>query len=385
MGAVTMRRFILGASVAFLLVIGVLDLVQHYHTDPVEAYAWSVARAAPLLFFRRWPLEAWLFELTAVVATALVTVPVSPAEPWPWAISSTATLTGLAGLVATLGGRHLSTVMLSVLAGVGVLLTLWPGRGDWFAVLVTTILCGIGVVAGDVVYARRRMADALAEERQVSAAERQLRSVVEERARIARELHDVVAHHMSMITVQAETARFRHEGLPEAAIAEFTEIARVARASLSELRGLLTALRDDGADPNRTPQPTLEDLPPLVDRITASGTPVTMTMPPNTTELPQVMQRAVYRIVQEALSNVVRHAPGARTWVAITQTQTILRVEVTNEATKPHDPPKPKEDGHGLSGLRERVNLLGGSLEIDQPNNGWRLRADLPLRPDSPA
>jgi signal transduction histidine kinase len=269
--------------------------------------------------------------------------------------------------------------MLCVLTGLGVLLTIWPGRGDWFSAVVTTVVCAIGLIVGDVVYARRRMADALAEERQVSAAERQLRSVVEERARIARELHDVVAHHMSMITVQAETARFRHHGLPETAIAEFTEIARVARASLSELRGLLTALRDDGADPHRTPQPTLADLPALVDRIVASGTPVTMTAPPDTADLPQVVQLAVYRIVQEGLSNVVRHASGARTWVDIAHLNDALRVEVTNELPPNTPKPKPDHTGQGLSGLRERVTLLGGTFEVDQPTSGWRIRAELPL------
>jgi signal transduction histidine kinase len=379
MGAVTIRRLGLGMSVAFLAVLGILDLVQHYHAEPVAAFALSAVRAVPLLFFRRWPLEAWLFELAAVLVTAIVTVPVSSGEPWPWAVSSTAALTGLGGLVATLGGRYLSTVMLSVVAGLGVLLTIWPGRGDWFSAVVTTVLCAVGMIAGDVLHARRRMAAALAEERQVSAAERQLRSVVEERARIARELHDVVAHHMSMITVQAETARFRHQGLPKAAVAEFTEIARVARASLSELRGLLTALRDDGADPHRTPQPTLADLPTLVDRIVASGTPVTMTMPPHTTDLPQVVQLAVYRIVQEGLSNVVRHASGAQTWVDIAHLNDVLRVEVTNDLPPDTPKPTPTNAGHGLSGLRERVTLLGGTFEITQPTNGWRIRAELPL------
>jgi signal transduction histidine kinase len=362
MGAVTIRRIGLGVSVACLAMLGVLDLVQHYHTEPVAAFALSLVRAVPLLFFRRWPVEAWVFELAAVVVTALVTVPVSPNEPWPWAVSSTATLTGLGGLVATLGGRHLSTVMLGVVTGLGALLTAVAGPGDWFSAAVTTILCAIGMIAGDVVHARRRMADALAEERQVSAAERQLRSVVEERARIARELHDVVAHHMSMITVQAETARFRHRGLPDTAVAEFTEIARVARASLSELRGLLTALRDDGADPHRTPQPTLADLPTLVDRIIASGTPVTMTAPPDTADLPQVLQLAAYRVVQEGLSNVVRHAGGAQTWINIARTDSTLTVEVTNELPTDPPAPSPANTGHGLSGLRERVTLLGGTF-----------------------
>jgi signal transduction histidine kinase len=121
-------------------------------------------------------------------------------------------------------------------------------------------------------------------------------------------------------------------------VTEFTEIASVARRSLSELRGLLSALRDDGADPRRTPQPTLADLPSLVARITAAGTPVTLDMPPNTVDLPQVVQLAVFRIAQEALSNVVRHAGGANTTVHIARTDRTVTIGVTNECPVAESP-----------------------------------------------
>ena len=379
MVAVRYRRLGLGTTVVLLVALGALDLVQHYRTDPPAALAFGVVRAAPLLFYRRLPLEAWLFELAAVVALAVVSTPVTPAEPWPWAVTSTAALTALGGLVAAQGHRRLSLVMLGVLTGLGVLLWLWPGRGDLTAVIVTSVFCAIGVLVGDIVHGRRSMAVELAEERQVSAAERELRSVVEERARIARELHDVVAHHMSVIVVQSETARYRLDDLPEAAAAEFTEIARLARGSLSELRGLLSALRDDGADPDHTPQPTVAELPALVARIDAAGTPVTLTIAPGAEELSQVLQLAVYRIVQEGLSNVVRHAAGARTWVDVVRTPEALTVEVTNERPAEGGSLTEKEGGHGLVGVRERVTLLGGRFEVDQPDGGWRLRAVIPL------
>jgi signal transduction histidine kinase len=382
MGAVPSRarRVVLGVSAGVLAVLGVLDLVQHYHTDPAAAFALSVVRVLPLLLFRPLPLAAWSLELAAVVGTALATVPVSPAEPWPWAVTSTATLAAMSGLVATRGDRHLPVVMLAVVTGVGLVLTIWPGRGDWLSFVVTTVVCGLAVVVGDVVHSHRRMEVQLAEEKKVSAAERELRSVVEERARIARELHDVVAHHMSTITVQAETARYRLADLPPEATAEFTEIARVARSSLSELRGLLSALRDDAADPDRTPQPTLADLPALVARITAAGTPVTLAVTTDTADLPQVVQLAVYRTVQEALSNVVRHAAGARARVTITRTPTTIAAEITND--RPAAPPRPagpRAGGHGLRGLEERAALLGGRLDVDPSGDGWRVRVELPL------
>ncbi len=379
MVAVTYRRLRLGVTVALLVALGALDLVQHYRTDPPAALAFSVVRAVPLLFQRRMPLEAWLLELSTAVGLAVVSTPVTPAEPWPWAVTSTAAFTALGGLVAANGHRRLSVVMLGVLTGIGLLLWWWPGRGDLTAVVVSSVLCGVGILVGDVVHGRRRVVAELAEERQVSAAERELRSVVEERARIARELHDVVAHHMSVIVVQAETARYRLTGLPDQAAAEFTEIARLARGSLSELRGLLSALRDDGADPARTPQPVVADLPALVSRIEAAGTPVTLTVGPGAEDVPRVLQLAVFRIVQEGLSNVVRHAVGARTWVNVAVAEGTLRVEVTNERVTGAGSLTEKEGGHGLVGVRERVTLLGGRFAVDQPDGGWRLRAELPL------
>jgi signal transduction histidine kinase len=380
-GGVRLRRIGFGVAVVVLWGLGVLDLVQHYRTGAPAAMALSAVRVAPLLFYRRWPVEAWVTALAAVIVTASVTTPLTPNEPWPWSITNILVVTAVAGLVASLGRRNLSLVMFLTLIGLYLVLAFWPGRGDLVVDVVVVVTSGIAIIVGDFMHAGRLMAAELAEERQVSADERELRSVVEERARIARELHDVVAHHMSMITVQAETARFRHTDLPAVVAKEFTEIAHVARASLSELRGLLSALRDDGDDPHRTPQPTLADLPALVDRITAAGPPVSMTVVTNTTDLPQVVQLAVYRIVQEGLSNVVRHAGNARAWVVITRVENALEIEVTNERPPDQPRPSPQETrGHGLAGLRERATLLGGTFEVDQPDGGWRLRASLPLR-----
>lgn len=380
MGAVTtLRRIGPWVTVAALLVIGVLDVMQHYAVRPSVAFVVTFPRVAPVLIYRWRPLVAWVLELLAVLMLALITAPVSPAEPWPWAVSSVASVTVLAGVVASRGHRRLSSVMFGVLTAVSFVLTLTPKANDWASSAVTVMACGLAIIVGDFVHGRRNLAAELAEERQVSAAERELRSVVEERARIARELHDVVAHHMSMITVQAETARFRHHDLPDSALTEFTEIAHVARTSLTELRGLLSALRDENETPNRTPQPTMSDLPALVARITTAGPPVTLTAPHDTKDIPQVLQLAVYRIVQEALSNVVRHAGNPETQVTITKADHTLRVEITNARPRHPTPPSSPGGGHGLVGLRERTTILGGEFEVDQPAGGWRVRATLPL------
>lgn len=375
----TIRRAGLWVTVAALLVLGVMDLMQHYAVRPSVAFVITFPRVVPLVIYRWRPLVAWLLELSAVFTVAMITHPVSPAEPWPWAVTSVASVTALAGLVASQGHRRLSSVMLAVLTAVTFFLTLLPRANDWAASAVAVVACAVAIIIGDIVHGRRNLVAELASEREVSAAERELRSVVEERARIARELHDVVAHHMSMITVQAETARFRHADLPATAVAEFTEIAKVARTSLTELRGLLSALRDETEDPNRTPQPTMADLPALADRITAAGTPVTLTMPTDTEDLPQVTHLAVYRIVQEALSNVVRHAGKTETEVEIKRIDNTLHVTVTNARPPIAVPPPSPDGGHGLVGLRERTTLLGGTFEVDQPAGGWRVRAAFPL------
>jgi signal transduction histidine kinase len=226
------------------------------------------------------------------------------------------------------------------------------------------------------VHSRSQVVDELAEEKQAVSAERARRALVEERTRIARELHDVVAHDMSMITVQAETARYRLAGLPEPVAGEFSGIAGLARNSLTELRGLLTALRDEHDAPALAPQPTLADLDALAGRITAAGTPVRLAVTGDVTGLPDVLQLSAYRFVQEGLSNVVRHAGGAATSVTVVAADGLV-VEVVN--ARPATPPAGTGDGHGLVGLRERATLLGGTFAVDQPDGGWRIRAVLPI------
>src|SRR6202008_168520 len=139
---------------------------------------------------------------------------------------------------------------------------------------------------------------------------------------------------------------------------------------------LLSALRDDQDAPALAPQPTLADLDELVDRINAAGTPVRLNMTGDPTGLPDVLHLTTYRIVQEALSNVVRHAAGAPTTVDISVGGE-LTVEVVNQ--RPAHPTPRDGEGHGLVGLRERATLLGGTFEVDQPDGGWRVRATLPV------
>ena len=201
-----------------------------------------------------------------------------------------------------------------------------------------------------------------------------------ERVRIARELHDVVAHHISMIAVQAETARLTTPGLPAAGAQRLAEIGDSARASLTEMRRLLGVLRDDTrtVPALRHPQPGLEQLNELLDeardasgaatRLIVSGSP--MTLDPG-------VELAAYRIVQEALTNARRHARGAAVDVELTFTDDALRVRVRdNGAGSVFD-----DGGHGLSGMRERALAVGGELRVGPAEpTGFLVEAVLPAK-----
>ncbi|MEB4616047.1 sensor histidine kinase, partial [Leucobacter sp. M11] len=225
-------------------------------------------------------------------------------------------------------------------------------------------------------------------ERRQGAQEQARRELVEERARIARELHDVVAHGMSVIQVQASSAKYRLPEAGPAAAAEFDDIAATARGALGEMRQLLGVLR--GADPAGGasagdpeqplgPQPGLFDLPALVETTQRAGVPVTLSWDADS-RTPATVGLTAYRVVQESLSNIIRHAPGAPTRVEVRTENGSLRVEVRNDAP-PTPGPSAHADagGHGLRGMRERVELIGGTLEHGPTEDGgYRILAELP-------
>jgi signal transduction histidine kinase len=370
------------AAAVVMLTLGSFDLIQRYAIAWPTGLALCAGLAVPFLLHRRPHLAWWLALSWSLVTTGVMffTSVYVPMEPWPWPVNSMAVLALTTGILAAQGRRAHTVGAVALITVIGAWAAFaMPLPQDWISVIACTVVCTFAAVLGDVVHSRSRVVDHLAVERQVSSAERARRSLVEERARIARELHDVVAHHMSMITVQAETARYRLAGLPEPVVTEFTGIAALARSSLTELRGLLTALRDEQDAPGLAPQPTLADLGELTARITAAGTPVRLTVAGAVAGLPEVLQLSAYRIVQEALSNVVRHAGGAPTTVDVAAADA-LRIEVSNaRPATPATPASRGDEGHGLVGLRERATLLGGTFEVDQPGGGWRIRATLPI------
>ena len=218
-----------------------------------------------------------------------------------------------------------------------------------------------------------------------------------ERARIARELHDVVAHHISMIAVQAETARLTTPGLSDAGAQRFAAIGDTARAGLTEMRRLLGVLREDaqaavggqepaeaGAAPvptaDRSPQPGLPQLGQLVDEARdAAGSAARLIVSGPVTRLDPGVELAAYRIVQEALTNARRHAPGAAVDVELHYADGALRLRIRDNGPGPAGPAASSGTGHGLLGMRERAAAAGGSLRTSAgPGGGFCVEAELP-------
>ncbi|MEV1178153.1 sensor histidine kinase, partial [Nonomuraea sp. NPDC049784] len=294
----------------------------------------------------------------------------------------------VAGVVAQLVtgyrlGRHGSqaaAVLVAVPYAVPAV-ALGPGDHVWRLTLVLAFLAPAAALAGIAVRARHKAtADTAA--RQVIADSLLEHTARGERARIARELHDVVAHHISMVAVQAETARVAVPGMPAAGAERLLAIGDTARAALTEMRRLLGVLREDAeAEPVRRPQPglRLHELNELIDEAReASGTSTRLILRGSPVELDPGVELAAYRIIQEALTNARRHAPGAAVDVELDYTGEDLRLLVRDNGPGPSSA---ERGGHGLSGMRERAAAAGGELRTGPAyGGGFLVEARLPGR-----
>jgi signal transduction histidine kinase len=371
------RRYALPGLAVGVLAIAQVDLMQHYEIAVGAAWTLSVARAAPVAL-ARWRVRlAFVIELAAVTATALAGRPVSHDEPWPWAIG---TLIAVLPVLAVLGARcsrRVAAIAWALVTADGFALHYaYPGRGNVAIVIFMAVAAAATLLLADASRGRDRATAALAEQQQVGAAERARRALLEERARIARELHDVVAHHMSVIAVQADSAPYRLADVTADTGAEFASIADSARRSLAEMRRLLDVLRGEDTAA-LAPQPGLTELSELVENACAAGIPTELRVDAGLVS--QSVALTAYRVVQEALSNVIRHAPGASTAVAVTAADGILAVRVHNGPPL-HPAARTEAGGHGLVGMRERITALDGTLSAGPSGDGgFEVVARLPM------
>ena len=231
---------------------------------------------------------------------------------------------------------------------------------------VGAILAAIPLLMGAIVRARRSGRTELAQQARRLEGERAL---LTERQRIARELHDIVAHHMSVIAIQAEAGPRKVADPPPELVESFADIRASALSGLDELRRLLGVMRSSGAD--TAPQPGLAELDGLLDSARSGGVRVTSSVSGMARALPQGIDLSAYRILQEALSNAMRHAPGSAVRVELAYAPSALVIKVRNDACPAQDGHADEEGaGHGLLGMRERAVMLGGDLEAGPTEEG---------------
>ncbi|WP_182886153.1 sensor histidine kinase [Microbispora sp. H10885] len=260
-----------------------------------------------------------------------------------------------------------------------------PSWTDHVVVTAVLLLCW---VCGRALRLRRAYLDELVQrahrlERARDADTRAARA--EERSRIARELHDVVAHHVSVMTVQAAAARRMLDTKPDVARDALTAIEEMGRTAMAEMRNIVGVLRTDGPA-ERGPQPGMQDLPALVEQMREAGLRTQLRIEGDRPGLPPGVDLAAYRLVQEALTNSLRHAgPAARAWVTVRHEGNELTLQVEDDGRgAAEESVRIGGKGHGLVGIRERVALYGGVLRIGpRVGGGFEVRARFPLK-DSP-
>jgi signal transduction histidine kinase len=341
-------------------------LQENRSLPQIVIVALAVGSVLPVVVAVRLPVLAWRLSFLMLFAG---TINVSPDEPWPW---NTVQIIGFLLVLGRFAVTQESglTVWATALS-LGPLFLYAPRANAWGA---ATLLVAIAAL-GEIVYRRRRTRQLLAEQEELNDLERARRALLEERARIAREMHDVVAHHMSMIAVRAETAPYRVGGLGEAAQEELATIATAARAALTDMRRLLGVLRaEDDALPT-APQPGLPDLADLVRTARDAGVEVSLRVT-GIDGVPGTVGLAAYRIVQEALANAARHAPGKPVSVEARGFADRLEIIVRNRLAGPVGA---ASGGHGLVGMRERATLLGGSLTAQPDRFDFVVTAILPV------
>lgn len=261
--------------------------------------------------------------------------------------------------------------------------SLMENVGPWqysYTTMPMIVVSALALLVVTVVQVRRDAEREVTVQRTVTAVERDRRTLLEERTTIARELHDVVAHHMSVVAIQAEAAPYRVENPPPELEQAFLTIRENAVAALTELRRVLGVVRAEDYEAPDAPQPTLAELDRLLANVAEAGLRTEKTVTGAVRELPQGVELSAYRIIQEALSNTLRHAPGATAKVEIGYVLGGLGLRVVNGPATGLVKPSPGA-GHGVTGMRERVAMLDGEMTAETTaDGGYEIAAFIPVQ-----
>ncbi|MGW7424685.1 sensor histidine kinase [Streptomyces sp. NPDC054813] len=381
----TVRNRLFDAALTLVVLFSSLDyatgdLDEQWHTHSTTALVCLVLLASvPLAWRRRYPLAVlWIVlaanaltpdDVTRLTFYACVIAAYSAAAYSPYRTAATATL-ALAVLLTFTIGKSVPHSPFGVEPTV-------PTQYVPLMISAPLVVATVGLRTWKVRAAESRVRLAEVERRQAEA----LRSAVaHERSRIARELHDVVTHNVSVMVIQAGAARKIMDSSPELAREALLAVEAGGRTAMGELRqvmGLLTL--DDPDEPELAPQPGLERLGALVDGLRGAGTPVELTVSGAVRPLPGGVELTAYRVVQEALTNTLKHAAGSKASVRVEYGADELRVEVTDSGGA-RGPGAATGNGRGLIGLRERLAVHDGTLSNGpRPLGGYRVRALIPL------
>ncbi|MER7759978.1 sensor histidine kinase [Streptomyces sp. NPDC097619] len=375
---------VLGALVAYMFGgLTTTNLTNHYDITAGTALPVGIVTGVSVFLAMFRPIAAWWLALiTGIVAALSIHGSVGPGQNWMWPPSSMFAFAAVLFLAAL---RVTPRVTLE-LTGVALLVTfvietIWRPEHSSLTGFQVAVLFGFSSLLGYALRGVRVARGRLHDQEALTEEERSRRALLEERSRIARELHDVVAHHMSVISIQAQVAPYLVTDPPEELKENLAGIRQNALEALTELRRVLGVLRSESAEDQADqhhPQPTLADLGSLVDNVRAAGLSVAVETAGIRRPLTPGVELSAYRIVQEALSNCLRHAPGSQVEVGIAYGPRDLYLCVANTAPTGPVPASPGA-GHGLLGMRERAGMLGGELAAGpRPNGGYEVSAVLP-------
>ena len=348
--------------------------VTHEVPAPVQPIVGALA-AWPVILIRANPALGWAISAVAalVIPRVFEHVPGSDYH-YPWQVVHIIVIMCLLAAVALRAAVPIvavawaSTVLLFFADTPGE-----DGRG-WAVGL--TALVAFCLLIRWLVLSRRQ----LARKEEENELERARRTILEERTRIARDLHDVVAHHMSMVVVQAQSAPYRIPDVSDEVRAEFESIGASGRAALNEIRGMLGVLRSDGQLAEHAPQPGLGQVDELFEATRRAGIPLQVNVTGDPVGLSEATGLVVYRILQESLANAARHAPGAQIVVDVSYTDPVSVIVANGPSPSSHPPAHPESaGGHGIVGMRERARAVGALFSAGPDGKGgFMVRAEFP-------
>lgn len=351
---------------AMVLVLAVLFFASAAPGDALGVLV-ALAYLGPLLYRRQFPLSVALITTAAYATWVLAGYPTHPLGALPAAVALYSLGDSEAAVpLKGLGVVALVTTFLVIAVGM-------TGMDPLEAAFFVAIFVGIWAVGVAVAGRRRYVRELEDRTRELETARSALAdmAVREERARIARELHDVVSHSLSTITIQAGVGAHLAGTEPDKAAESLRVIETTGRATLEELRRVLGTT--SGEQSERHPQPTIGDLEPLIRRVEDSGLQVEFISSGRPGPLPQIVELSVFRIIQESLTNAIKHSEGGRAEVSVDHSSDGVELEVWSDGVSARD-----TKGVGLKGMAERVALLGGEFSAGPENGRWRVWASIP-------